>query len=121
MGVVDGKSAWYDGENPEQRDMNGKKMLLEFKARVLELHTSGVFGLKNSDRAWEMARHVHEGTEISNSTKQEYVQKVVRHLLLPAQLDLNGNGPTLLEYALEGSNSSNFEAPLAREAQKALC
>ena len=116
MGVQDGRSVWSDGENAEQRDMVGKKVLLEFKARVIDFNTSAMWGLKNSGRAYEIAEHVHSGSPISQSTKQEYVQKLVKYLLEPAQLDASGKGPMLVEYALEGPNGAKAALQASRKA-----
>ena len=86
-----------------------KELVLELKAHTCKLHITGTpFGRENSNRAWEVAHHVHAdaGGVISDSTKQEYVQKLTSWLLLPAQLDAQGKGPARLMYAMEGSNGS---------------
>ena len=79
--------------------------MFELKAHTCKLHITGTpFGRENSNRAWE--HHVHAGGVISDSTKQEYVQKLTSWLLLPAQLDAQGKEPARLMYAMEGSNGS---------------
>jgi len=124
MGVADGTSMWSDGETPSQVDMHDKELVLELKAYTYKLHVFGsVWGRENSNRAWEVAHHVHAGGVISDSTKHEYVQKLTSWLLLPAQLDANGKGPARLVYAMEGSNGSKSElqakrAQVPRDAYK---
>ena len=97
---------WGNGESPSQVDTYEKELVLELKAYTYKLHMSGIWGRQNSNRAWEVAHHVHAGGVISDSTKHEYVQKLTSWLLLPAQLDANGKGPARLVYAMEGSNGS---------------
>ena len=96
---------WSSGASPSQVDTHGKELVFELKAHTCKLHITGTpFGRENSNRAWE--HHVHAGGVISDSTKQEYVQKLTSWLLLPAQLDAQGKGPARLMYAMEGSNGS---------------
>ena len=84
-------------EKTSQCDMHEKELVLELKAYTYKLHIFGsVWGCENSNRAWEVAHHAHAGGVISDSTKHEYVQKLTSWLLLPAQLDANGEGPARL-------------------------